>query len=210
MKSLYVEGDSFFHRLPPRPKLILLLVASLALFLTRSPLLLGLAAGAAALLYSSLGIGWRQSRIRLRPILLTIAIVALATLVLNSMEEGIAVLLRLTTLMLLAAAVSATVPIGDFINEVTLAARPLERLGLVKASDIGLSVGLVIRFVPEVDSRFQQLRQAHQARGLKVRATTMIVPLIIQTLKSADEIAAAIDARGIRGQRQARNSEDSR
>ena len=26
-----------------------------------------------------------------------------------------------------------------------------------------------------------------------------IVPLIIQTLKSADEIAAAIDARGIRG-----------
>ncbi|HEV7437176.1 MAG TPA: energy-coupling factor transporter transmembrane protein EcfT [Pseudorhizobium sp.] len=210
MNSLYVEGDSFFHRLPPRPKLILLLTASLALFLTRSPLLLGLSAGAAALLYGSLGIGWQQSWIRLRPILLTIAIVALATLVLNSMEEGGVVLLRLTTLMLIAAAVTATVPIGSFIDEITLAARPMERLGLVKAADIGLSVGLVIRFVPEVVLRFQQLRQAHQARGLKVRATTMIVPLIIQTLKSADEIAAAIDARGIRGQRHARNLEDSR
>jgi biotin transport system permease protein len=210
MNSLYVEGDSFFHRLPPRPKLLLLLLASLALFLTRSPLLLGLAAGAAALLYGLLGIGWRQSWIRLRPILLTIMIVALATLILNSVEDGVTVLLRLTTLMLVAAAVTATVPIGAFIDEVTRAAWTLERLGLARAADIGLSVGLVIRFVPEVVSRYQQLRQAHQARGLKVRATTMIVPLIIQTLKSADEIAAAIDARGIRGQRTARNSEDSR
>ncbi len=200
MNSLYVPGNSYLNRLSPRLKLLLLLAASIAMFLFPSPAFLALATFAATLTYASIGLTWRQSWIRLRPVFLTIAVVALATMLLASPEEGIAVLLRLTTLMLLAAAVTATTPVSAFIDEVTLAATPLERLGLLKASDIGLAVGLVIRFVPEVISRYHGLRQAHQARGIKVRPTTMIVPLIIQTLKSADEIAAAIDARGIRGQ----------
>ncbi|CAD7052827.1 energy-coupling factor transporter transmembrane protein EcfT [Pseudorhizobium endolithicum] len=199
MRSLYVEGDSRLHRLSPRIKLILLIVVSLALFLTRSPIMLGGAAFAGALLYGSLGMGWREGWLRLRPILLTIAVVALATLMLNTVEEGVVVLLRLTTLMLVAAAVTATTPVGSFIGEISSAARPFERIGLVRADDIGLAVGLVIRFVPEVVSRYEILRQAHRARGLKLRPMTVIVPLTIQTLKSADEIAAAIDARGIRG-----------
>ncbi len=204
MNSLYVQGDSYLHRLSARVKLLLLLFASIAIFLLPSPAFLAVASFAAIVTYGSIGMNWRQSWIRLRPILLTIVIVALATVLLASAEEGLVVLLRLTTLMFLAAAVTATTPVSAFMDEVTLAAWPLERLGLVQASDIGLAVGLVIRFVPEVLSRYQALRQAHQARGLKVRPTTMIVPLIIQTLKSADEIAAAIDARGIRGQRQAK------
>ena len=210
MNSLYVAGSSFLHRLPPRPKLILLVLVSLSIFLTRSLPVLGCAAAAAVLLYATLGIGWWHSWVRLRPILLTNAIVAFATLLLNSATDGAIVLLRLATLMLVAAAVTATTPIGAFIDEVTLAARPLERIGLVKAADIGLAVGLVIRFVPEVISRYQALRQAHQARGLKPRPATILVPLIIQTLKSADEIAAAIDARGIRGQTGLRNPQEAR
>ena len=199
MNSLYIEGDSRLHRLPPRLKLVLLLVVSLSLFLTRSPFILGAAAIGGAVVYGSLPIGWRRSWLRLRPILLTIVVVAAATVILNSAQEGVVTLLRLTTLMLVAAAVTATTPVGAFINEITLAARPLERIGLVRADDIGLAVGLVIRFVPEVVSRYALLRQAHQARGLRLRPITVIVPLTIQTLKAADEIAAAIDARGIRG-----------
>ena len=199
MNSLYVQGESLLHRLPPRLKLACLLAVSLAVFLTRSPLVLGAAMLASAGVYASLRIGWRQSWLRLRPILITIAAVATATMLLNSTAEGIVVLLRLTTLMLFAAAVTATTPVSAFMEEVTGAARPLEKLGLINAADIGLAVGLVIRFVPEVVSRYQSLAEAHRARGLKLRPATAIVPLIIQTLKSADEIAAAIDARGIRG-----------
>ncbi|HEX2148153.1 MAG TPA: energy-coupling factor transporter transmembrane protein EcfT [Pseudorhizobium sp.] len=201
MNSLYVPGNSYLHRLSPRLKLLLLLTVSIAIFLLPSPAFLTLATLSAIFAYGSVGLRWRQSWVRLRPILLTILIVALATVLLASVEEGVVVLLRLMTLMLLAAAVTATTPVSAFIDEVTIAASPLEKLGLFKASDIGLAVGLVIRFVPEVISRYHLLRQAHQARGIKVRPTTMIVPLIIQTLKSADEIAAAIDARGIRGHR---------
>ena len=201
MKTLYAEGDSLLHRLPPRAKLLGLAAASIALFFFRSIPPLALATLISAAIYASLGIGLRESVARLRPIFLTIAVVALFTLLVGSADEAAVVLFRLTSLMLLAAAVTATTGIGDFIDEITLAARPLEGLGLVKAADIGLSIGLVIRFVPEILDRYHAIQDAHRARGLKPRALTLAVPLIILTLKNADEIAAAIDARGIRTQR---------
>ncbi|KAA9386151.1 energy-coupling factor transporter transmembrane protein EcfT [Neorhizobium galegae] len=201
MKTLYVEGDTFLHRLSPRAKLLGLAVTSLLLFLIHSPAILSVAAMFGCIVYASLRLGWRQSWLRLRPILLTIAVVALFTLVLNGQHDALVVVTRLTALALLAAAVTATTSTGDFIDEITRLAMPLERLGLVRAADIGLSIGLVIRFVPEILSRYQAIRDAHSARGLKVRPLTLAVPLIILTLKNADEIAAAIDARGIRAQK---------
>ncbi|OHV75918.1 energy-coupling factor transporter transmembrane protein EcfT [Rhizobium sp. LCM 4573] len=200
MNTLYVEGNSLLHRLSARVKLIALTATGIALIFIASPVPLAIAAFMAALLYASLRIGWRQSWLRLRPVFLTIFVVAVFAFLVSSAPEAATMLFRLTTLMLLAAAVTATTTIGDFIDEITLAARPLERLGLVKAADIGLSLGLVIRFVPEVVSRYRAIREAHAARGLKARPVTLAVPLIILTLKSADEIAAAIDARGVRGQ----------
>ncbi|CDN52924.1 ABC-type cobalt transport system, permease component CbiQ [Neorhizobium galegae bv. officinalis bv. officinalis str. HAMBI 1141] len=201
MKTLYVEGDTFLHRLSPRAKLLGLAALSLVFFLVRSPAILSVAALLGGIVYSSLRLGWRQSWLRLRPVLLTIAVVALFTLVFNGRHDTLVVVTRLTALALFAAAVTATTSTGDFIDEITRLAMPLERLGLVRAADIGLSIGLVIRFVPEILSRYQAIRDAHRARGLKVRPLTLAVPLIILTLKNADEIAAAIDARGIRAQK---------
>jgi biotin transport system permease protein len=206
MKTLFVTGNSLLHRLSARVKLIGLATTSIILIVVQSPVLLGASTLAAAALYASVGLGWRQSWLRLKPVLLTILIVAVFAFFVNSAEEAAVISLRLTTLVVLAAAVTATTTIGEFVDEITLAARPLERLGLVRASDIGLAVGLVIRFVPEVLGRYQAIRDAHDARGLKVRPLTLAVPLIILTLKNADDIAAAIDARGIRGHKHAPNA----
>lgn len=208
MNTLYVTGNSLLHRLSARAKLIALAATGIALIILASPLLLGISTLAALALYASVGIGWQQSWLRLRPVFVTIFVVAIFALLVNSPEEAAVTLLRLTTLVLLAAAVTATTGIGEFVDEITLAARPLERLGLVRASDIGLAVGLVIRFVPEVLGRYQAIRDAHDARGLKTRPLTLAVPLIILTLKNADDIAAAIDARGIRGHKPARRSKE--
>jgi biotin transport system permease protein len=201
MRTLYVHGDSLLHRLSPRLKLALLAAASLALFLVSSLPMLGIMAACSAGLYATLGLPLHESWHRLRPILLTIVIVALFTLLVDTPYQAGLVILRLTSLMLLAAAITATTGIGAFIDEITWLAFPLERLGLIKASDIGLSVGLVIRFVPEVLIRYHAIRDAHHARGLKPRPLTLAVPMIILTLRNADEIAAAIDARALRGQK---------
>ncbi|MBB3648497.1 biotin transport system permease protein [Rhizobium sp. BK619] len=198
MQSLYVEGNSIMHRLSPRVKLLSLAIFSIVLFITGNLVLLSLAVLAAAILYSMVGLPMGAALRRLRPIFLTIAVVALFNLLFNPWQQALVPPLRLTALMLLAAAVTATTSITAFIDEVTALARPLERAGRVRADDIGLALGLVLRFVPEIVDRYQAIREAHRARGLKVRPASLLAPLIILTLKDADNIAAAIDARGIR------------
>ncbi|MBB4193679.1 biotin transport system permease protein [Rhizobium aethiopicum] len=198
MQSLYVEGNSRMHRLSPRAKLLSLTAFAMLLFISHNLLLLSGAVLAAAVLYGTVGLPLDEALRRLRPIFLTIAVVALFNLIFNPWQTALVPVLRLTALMLLAASVTATTTITEFIDEVTALARPLERTGRVQADDIGLALGLVLRFVPEIVNRYQAIREAHKARGLKVRPTSLLAPLIILTLKDADNVAAAIDARRIR------------
>eukprot|EP00913_Durusdinium_trenchii_P026889 g25224.t1 len=137
---------------------------------------------------------WR----RLRPFALVIVVVSIFNAVLVSPVDGLVTLFRLLALSALASLVTATTTTGDFIAVITRAAAPLERIGVMRAADLGLSIGLVIRFVPEILSRYEAIREAHRARGIRPRPSSLLVPLIIGTLRSADEIAAAIDARDIR------------
>ncbi|OAP41572.1 transporter [Sinorhizobium glycinis] len=200
MTSLYVEGQSWFHRVPVRLKLIALLSLSLALFATNAPFLLLPAFLLCGGLYLSLGMTPRQALSRVGFVLLTILVLAAVNLFLVPLPQVAALVLRLTALVLFAAAVTATTTIGAFMDEITILLRPLERLGLLRAADVSLALGLVLRFVPDIFERYQAISEAHRARGLPIRPLTIIGPLIILTLKDADTIAAAIDARGFRRQ----------
>ncbi|WJH39188.1 energy-coupling factor transporter transmembrane protein EcfT [Aliirhizobium terrae] len=201
MRSLHIDGNSFLHRLSPGVKLATLAVVSLGLFSIKAPLVLAIAATAGLAGHLLLRISPRQIWLRLRPFALIIVVVALFTAILNSPAEGLTAFFRLAALALFASLVTATTTTGDFIDVITKAASPLERIGLVKAQDVGLSIGLVVRFVPEIVGRYEAIRDAHHARGLKLHPLSVAVPLIITTLRSADEIASAIDARGIRRQK---------
>lgn len=210
MKALYVDGKTLFHRLSPDLKLAMLALAAVLLFLTRDASLLALATIATIGAYASLRQPFRNAIRPLRPILLTILVVGAFHLVLTSAEEAIVTVLRLSTLMFFAATVTATTRIEAFIDTITRAVRPLERVLPVRAADIGLAVGLVVRFVPEVLLRYGAIREAHKARGLKLSAVTLLGPLIVLTLKDADNIADAIDARGIRRQDNRRGTSRAR
>ncbi len=209
MKTLYVHGNSWLHRLSPGLKLGGLAVFSLLLFVTASPVVLAAAVFLAGAIHASMCFGVARTWQQLRVILLSISILTVFTLLLNGPADALAVFLRLVALAVLAATITATTSTAEFIDTITAGARPLERIGLVKAADLGLAIGLVVRFVPEVLARYEAIRDAHHARGLKQRPLTLAVPLIIQTLRHADEIAAAIDARGIRGQNNRKLGEGS-
>jgi biotin transport system permease protein len=201
MRSLHVDGDSFLHRFSPGVKLATLAVVSLLLFSIKAPVMLAIAAIAGLAGHLLLRINPRQIWYRLRPFALIVVVVALFTAIFNNPTDGLTAFFRLAALALFASLVTATTTTGDFIDVITKAALPLERIGLVRAQDVGLSIGLVIRFVPEILGRYEAIRDAHHARGLKLRPLSIAVPLIITTLRSADEIASAIDARGIRRQK---------
>jgi len=198
LNGLDIEGTSPLHRMPVRGKLIVLFVAAIVLFLTSDLRFLVPALVLAAAIYLSTGIGLREAARRTRFVLFTVLLVAAANYVFHSLHEALAVFSRLSTLVLLAAAVTATTGISTFMDEITRLLTPLERFGFVRAADVSLAVGLVIRFVPEIFARYQDIADAHRARGLPVRPLSTLTPLIILTLKDADTIAMAIDARGFR------------
>ncbi|MBP2235411.1 biotin transport system permease protein [Sinorhizobium kostiense] len=200
LTSLYVEGRSWFHRVPVRAKLIALLALSIALFTTNSVLLLLPAFLVCGGLYFSLGLTLRQASARIGFIFFTILVLAAVNLFLVPLPQVVALVLRLMALVFFAAAVTATTTIGAFMDEVTFLLSPCERLGLLRAADVSLALGLVLRFVPDIFAHYQAISEAHRARGLPIRPLTIIGPLIILTLKDADTIAAAIDARGFRRQ----------
>ncbi|WP_440981884.1 energy-coupling factor transporter transmembrane component T family protein [Shinella sumterensis] len=198
LNGLDIEGNSPLHRLPVRGKLILLFTAAILLLLISDLRILVPALALAALLYLSTGIGLAEAFRRTRFVLFTVLLVALANYLFHSLHEALVVFCRLSALVLLAAAVTATTGISAFMDEITRLITPLERFGFVRAADVSLAVGLVIRFVPEIFARYGEIADAHRARGLRVWPLTVLVPLIILTLKDADTIAMAIDARGFR------------
>lgn len=200
LTGLDIEGDTLLHRASARTKLILLFAVAVGLFLLSSPWALAGAAIVAAGLYASTGIGPREAFRRVRFVLFTVLLVALANYLFHSLSEAFSVLFRLSALVLLAAAVTATTTVSAFMDEITRLLRPLERFGSVRAADVSLAVGLVLRFAPEILARYADIREAHRARGLRVRPLGILVPLIILTLKDADTVAMAIDARGFRRQ----------
>ncbi|MGI0525590.1 energy-coupling factor transporter transmembrane component T family protein [Rhizobium giardinii] len=205
LNGLNVEGNTPLHRVSVRWKLAILLVLGVALYFVSSLFVLVSAFVLAAGIYFTTGLPVREGLSRLKPVLFTIVILLIATAYLASIREATEAFFRLMALVLFAGAVTATTATGDFIDEITRMLLPLDRLGLVRAADVGLAFGLVLRFVPDIFNHYQAIREAHRARGLKVRPLTILAPLIILTLKDADTIAMAIDARGFRRPRSDRN-----
>ena len=68
--------------------------------------------------------------------------------------------------------------------------------GLIDAARVSLAVSLVLRFVPDILTRWRDIREAQAARGLASHPVALLVPLLVRTLKGADDVAAAIEARG--------------
>lgn len=185
-------------KINPAFKLLVLFALSITLFATQSIIALAVIAGLVFIITLLLCLAALKQWLQTWVLLFSIAVVVVWTVFAMGIETALIVLLRLTTLSLFATLVTVTTSIGQFIETITNFARPLERIGLVKARDIGLAIGLVIRFVPDVQARYRAVTEAHRARGLKLRLSTMLVPMVIGTLQSAEDIANAIDARNIR------------
>jgi biotin transport system permease protein len=200
MTSLYVEGNTLFHRLSTMVKLAVLLITSVTLALLSSIWVQAFAALLCGAIYLSLGLGLKRAFQRIRPVVITIALFAIVNAVVLTPLDALVSSVRLLAVVFLAATITATTSIAAFMAALAVLLAPLERLGLLKAADVSLALGLVLRFVPDIANRYHALKDAHQARGLAVHPLKMIGPLIILTLKDADSVAEAIDARDIRGQ----------
>ncbi|WP_067567477.1 energy-coupling factor transporter transmembrane component T family protein [Nocardia acidivorans] len=195
MLSLYHDARTPVHTVPAGAKLVVLAVAGTALFFVRSIPWLALALAVVLLLYAVARIPWRATAkqvVSLTPFLILIMI---AQLLFTGWQSGVVVGERLLTLVLLANLVTLTTRTSAMIDTIETALRPLRPLG-VRPDRVGLLVAMTIRFIPVIREQAELVRSAQRARGIE-RSTVFLIPLLIRTLRMADQVGEALDARGL-------------
>lgn len=193
--GLYQPGTSTLHRLGAGWKVLALILGGTGLFLVPGASGQAAALAGVAALYAVAGIPWRRMVDQIRPLAWLFAIFFLAQWALAGWLEGVAVVLRFAALVLLASLVTLTTPTSAMIAAVERALAPLARVGINPAK-VSMALSLALRFVPVIAGIAAEVRDAQRARGLDRSMIALAVPVIVRTLKTADAVAEALDARG--------------
>ena len=108
---------------------------------------------------------------------------------------------RLTDAILLAALFSLTTKTRDLLDSIESGLgskwlRPLRQLGL-KPETVALAFAMTMNAIPMIMKFLNQTKEAQAARGVKPTPVRMTIPLLVASLKYADEYAEALSARGV-------------
>ena len=195
MLSLYVPGGSFIHRVPAAVKLSILLIGSAALFMVSSIPVHAAELVLIAGLFHAARLPWRDTFRQLRTVLIFLVPIFLFHVFITDWMLGLETVLRILVLLLLAVLVTLTTKPTEMIDVLEAAIRPLRHVG-VNPSKASMMLSMVIRFIPMMMREAQEILEAQRARGLDRNAIALLMPLLIKTLKMADDLSEAIEARG--------------
>jgi biotin transport system permease protein len=194
MFDLYRPGTSILHRAAPGPKVLSLAVAGTALFLVDDlAVILGFCAAMLGLYYLA-GLTARTAWDQLRPTVWILAILFLAQGLINDWGLAVFVVARLAGLLLLAGLVTLTTRASDMIDAMERGLRFLRHVGINPAK-VSLALSLALRFIPVLASVTHEVREAQKVRGLDRSIIAVAIPVVVRTLRMADEISDAIEAR---------------
>ncbi|WP_405484304.1 energy-coupling factor transporter transmembrane component T family protein [Nocardia sp. NBC_00511] len=195
MLSLYHDARTPVHAAPAGAKLVVLAVAGTGLFFVHSMAWLGVAFAAVLALYAVARVPWRTTGRQVLGLLPVLMLIMFAQLIFTGWVSAVLVGERLLTLVLLANLVTLTTRTSAMIATIETALGPLRPLG-VRPERVGLLVAMTIRFIPVIREQAEMVRAAQKARGIE-RSTVFLVPLLIRTLRMADGVGEALDARGL-------------
>ena len=195
MLELYRPGSSFLHKLPSGIKLLTLAACGTVLFLVEGiPVILAFFAVTVALFplcQMPLRTAWQQ----VRPALWILIILCVAQLLINGWALAIFATFRLATLLMMAGLLTLTTRSSDMIAAMERALTGLRHVGLNPAK-ISLTLSLALRFIPVLANATHEVREAQKVRQLERSVLAVAIPVVIRTLRMADDIADALDARG--------------
>lgn len=199
MISLYRPGDGILHRMPAGAKLALLAGFALLLpvvSLFADPVLVGgIALTAVSALYLVAGLGWRalgEAWWRLRWLIL---VLGGALWLFTSVQDAVVNTSRVVALLLLAELVTRTTRMGDLLEVFRRIVTPLRRFG-ADPDAIALTLSLTIAMIPVIAGFAAQVRDAQRARGVRI-GPRAVLPLLVLTMKHADDVGDALAARGL-------------
>ncbi|WP_282780154.1 MULTISPECIES: energy-coupling factor transporter transmembrane protein EcfT [unclassified Nocardia] len=195
MLSLYHDARTPVHAVPAGAKLIVLATTGTALFFVTSPVWLAVALGVVLALYALARIPWRATGRQVLAIAPFLVLIAIAQLMFTGWVSAVLVSERILALVLLANLVTLTTRTSAMIDTIERALGPLRPIG-VRPERVGLLVAMTIRFIPVIREQAELVRAAQRARGIE-RSTAFLIPLLIRTLRMADNLGEALDARGL-------------
>jgi len=198
--ALYVPTGSVVHRTPAGAKLLAL--AGISVLLFAAPTLPVVVATLVVVVALGLGAARLPAAVLLRQaravLWWLVALFVVHALVTDALTGALTVL-RLLTLVLAAAVVTATTRVTAMVAVVERVCRPLQWLG-VRPARVGLVIAMALRFIPLISERAERIREAQAARGGSARGLrrlrTTLVPLLVQVLQMASTVSEALDARG--------------
>lgn len=192
--GLYIDGHSVLHRAQAGAKILAMVALGTGVFLIPDWPVVGLVLISVIALYRVCGFGRTVMLAQIKPILWLLAIFFAVQLWLNDWQAGLLVITRIAAIVMFASLVTLTTKTSDMLAALERALRLLKPVG-VNPEKVSLAISMVLRFIPVIASVATEIRDAQRARGLDRSILAMIIPLIIRTLKMADDVADAIEAR---------------
>ena len=197
MIVLYLPGNSVLHRMPAGAKVLVFAALALAIAVTAPAVwTLPVAGCLAVALYVFAGFGIRTLVRQLSAARWIVLVMLVTQMFFLPGWVAVTNTGRVLVVIVLAALITLTTRIPALLDATERALAPLRRFG-VNPAGIGLLLALTITAVPVIGGFAAEIREAQRARGAPVRLQTFVVPLLVMSLKHADELADALTARGI-------------
>jgi energy-coupling factor transport system permease protein len=221
----YLAIDSILHRLDPRTKMVGVLGLMVLAFLRQSLLCL-VFLGIIIVVMAGLGrIPYLMLFKNIRPfawlILLTLLFHGFFTpgnavavipvtgwkITIEGLQTGVIYTLRLIYMIMLSAVMMYTTSPLEMTDGLESLMSPLKKLR-VPTSELALMISIALRFLPTLVEEADRVWKVQVSRGLDLEGSLikkikglvpLILPLIFSSLRKAEELAVAMEARGYRG-----------
>ena len=209
MIATFHHADTPVHRLRPGAKIACVLLGGTAVFVFAGWISVALLAVIALALYALARIPPRLALAQIRPALLVLLAIFALHAIFGEWLLGVFVVARFVVLIMLAALVTLTTRVSDMVAALESGLGPMRHIG-IDPSRVALAVAMAIRFIPVIATEAAAIREAQAARGLHRSFVAILVPLIIRSLRMADNVAEALDARGFEGKGHGRAADHGR
>ncbi|MDN3310705.1 energy-coupling factor transporter transmembrane component T [Microbacterium oryzae] len=110
-------------------------------------------------------------------------------------EPALVNTVRVVSVVLLAGVLTLTTRSEEMLDVVERALRPLARFG-ADPWRVAFTLSLTIALVPVIADFGRRVREAQRARGVRL-GVRAVVPMLVMSLRHADDVADALSARGI-------------
>jgi len=185
-----------WHKVPVAWKFVSVCVCSLTLFWIDAVALQLVAFLTCCLLYLSAGKTFFRVGVKRLQFLWPVVLIILVWHgVSGTGVDGIAISLRLTTIVALSNLMTMTSRLSDLLQLVQRALTPLRKVGL-NTRPVEIAVALVVRYTPVLIIKGGLLVEAWRARSVKKSHWRVVFPICLVAIDDAERVAQALKARG--------------